>query len=553
MRSFFALAGFLFLSMAIADSPADAARYARLKEQIFASNSLSTIKPALEEAVKIYAGDGDVWYRLGQARLAAKEYDPSIEALKKAMSLGAFANKFKASAMYDLACAYTLKGDRKEGFTWLRKSLDAGFRDLQHVRTDSDLEALHSDKRWEELAATKDVTKMSRDDVWRYDLWLLNREVSRIHYNAFTKFTKAEQDAWVKKLHDDIPKMTDHQIQVAFMKYMRRVNDGHSRIRLPRPPGPAVLPIEIFWFEEGMYVISADPTLKDLLGAKVLKVSGKPVEDLAATFNEIAPQDNSQGLRAISPGYIVIPAVLNGLGLIPDKDEVDLTILDASGSTRTVVIKGVVNPDKTKWVTHHDYKATESPLYTKHLDKPYWFEPLPDQKAVYMQYNAVRNDPKEDTQHFADRLFDYIEKNDVDKLIVDVRWNGGGNSFLNIPLVNGIIGCKKIQAHGHLFVITGRNTFSAAQNFTTDIGRACDPIYVGEPTGSSPNFVGETVAFSLPYSKMEGSISDLYWQRSWPMDHRTWIAPDLPAAPSFEVYKANRDQAMEAIEAYLKG
>jgi len=245
--------------------------------------------------------------------------------------------------------------------------------------------------------------------------------------------------------------------------------------------------------------------------------------------------------------------MLHGLGFMPDTDEVELGVVDGSGVPRTVKVKAVVNPDTSKWMQCRDTSEAASPLTLKHKDKPYWFEALPAQKAVYMQYNAVRNDPAEDTAHFADRLFDAVNKPDVDTLIVDVRWNGGGNSFLNLPIVNGIIACKKIQARGRLFVITGRDTFSAAQNFTTDIGRACNPIYVGEPTGSSPNFVGESVAFTLPYSKMEGSISDLYWQRSWPMDARTWIAPDLPAAPRFDLYKANRDPAMEAVLAYLKG
>jgi hypothetical protein len=49
---------------------------------------------------------------------------------------------------------------------------------------------------------------------------------------------------------------------------------------------------------------------------------------------------------------------------------------------------------------------------------------------------------------------------------------------------------------------------------------------------------------------MRGSISDLYWQSSWPLDYRTWIAPLLYAPPSFALYRANRDPALEAILAY---
>lgn len=535
----------------LADS-GDAVRYAHLKDEITAAADLMKAKPAMEEAVKIYTQDGDLWWRLGRARLQAKEYDSGIEAYQNALKLGAFGNKFKASVEYDLACAYSLKGDREKGFELLGKSLDAGFRDLQHLREDTDLTLLHGGKRWMELAATKDVSKMSRDEGWRYDLWLLNREVSRIHYNAYSRYSKAEQEGWVRNLNAAIPKMTDHQIQVAFMKYMRRVNDGHSHIRPNHTAMNPSLPIQLAWFQEGMMITAADPSLKELLGSRIVKLAGHPIEAIMSKLNEIVPQDNAQDLIARAPLYLRIPAMLHGLGFMADKNEIELGVLDGSGNARTVTVRAFTNPDPSKWTACRDTSESASPLDLKHRDKPYWFELLPDRKAVYMQYNAVQNDPAEDTAHFAKRLFDTIDQSDVNALIVDVRWNGGGNSFLNLPIVNGIIACKKIQTRGHLFVITGRDTFSAAQNFTTDVGRACNPIYVGEPTGSSPNFVGESVAFSLPYSKMEGSISDLYWQRSWPMDARIWIAPDLPAAPRFDLYKANRDPAMEAVEAYMR-
>ena len=70
---------------------------------------------------------------------------------------------------------------------------------------------------------------------------------------------------------------------------------------------------------------------------------------------------------------------------------------------------------------------------------------------------------------------------------------------------------------------------------------------VGLASAASPNFVGETVPFRLPYSGFTVNVSDLYWQTSWPMDHRTWIPPDLYAPPTFEAYAAGRDPALEAI------
>lgn len=34
----------------------------------------------------------------------------------------------------------------------------------------------------------------------------------------------------------------------------------------------------------------------------------------------------------------------------------------------------------------------------------------------------------------------------------------------------------------------------------------------GEPTGSRPSFIGETVPFELPSSKVRVNVSDLHWQ-----------------------------------------
>jgi hypothetical protein len=48
--------------------------------------------------------------------------------------------------------------------------------------------------------------------------------------------------------------------------------------------------------------------------------------------------------------------------------------------------------------------------------------------------------------------------------VVDLRWNGGGNTLLAMPLLHGLIAGRTINRRGRLFVIAGRGTFSAAQD-----------------------------------------------------------------------------------------
>ena len=78
--------------------------------------------------------------------------------------------------------------------------------------------------------------------------------------------------------------------------------------------------------------------------------------------------------------------------------------------------------------------------------------------------------------------------------------------------------------------------------------RSSDAIFVGEPTPSSPNVSAESNILRLPcHSRVYVSISDIYWQNSWPTDHRTWIAPLLYTPLSYADFAAKRDPALDAI------
>jgi hypothetical protein len=240
-------------------------------------------------------------------------------------------------------------------------------------------------------------------------------------------------------------------------------------------------------------------------------------------------------LKTMGPNLLRYTALLKALNLISDPLQVPLTIHDLQGRTRTVTISADPSqpdiwnsyPYPGGWVGFSPAGAAPAPLYLKNMSAFYWFQYLPESRTVYFQYNRVLDDPKEPFDKFVARLFVFIGQNDVDKLILDLRWNNGGNTYLLPPLVNALVGSPKINREGGLFVIVGRRTFSAAGNAAAYIQRQTDAIFVGEPTGAKPNSLGDEVYFTLPYSKLSASVADVYWESSWPQDFRKWIAPDI--------------------------
>jgi hypothetical protein len=54
-------------------------------------------------------------------------------------------------AIYNMACAYALKGDKDNAFEWLAKAEETGRVDMTQIEIDTDLESLRDDPRFREL------------------------------------------------------------------------------------------------------------------------------------------------------------------------------------------------------------------------------------------------------------------------------------------------------------------------------------------------------------------------------------------------------------------
>ena len=85
------------------------------------------------------------------------------------------------------------------------------------------------------------------------------------------------------------------------------------------------------------------------------------------------------------------------------------------------------------------------------------------------------------------------------RVIVDLRNNGGGD-INTYPYLLQTLKSRSINKRGKLVVLIGRTTFSAAVHFAVDLKRGTHAIFIGEPTGGSPNHYSDTDPVTLPAS-----------------------------------------------------
>ncbi len=393
---------------------------------------------------------------------------------------------------------------------------------------------------------------------WREDLRWMADEMPKRHKNLFHTITRGQFERAVSKLDERIPSLARHQIIVEMARIAAMIGDGHTNIAPTRDPkiGFRAYPVKFYLFQDGLYVRAAAREHADLLGARVLKIGDSPVDKAYDSVREIIGRDNEMDVKFFAPFLLAMPEVLHALGLVEDMERADFTI-ESRGRQRIIGLKPagqaeMMAPDTdmswlpgTDWVDARDGARRPAPLWVKDPRNKFWFQYMPDRRAVYVQFNQVGNKEDETVEDFAARLFAFVEANPVERLVLDLRLNRGGDGGLNRPLLLANIRSKKIDQKGRLFTIVGRSTWSAAQSLVNELEKYTNTTFVGEPTGGKVNSYGDSRRITLPNSGITVRVSTLWWQGD-ERDRRQWTAPQIAAEPTFEDYRTNNDPALTA-------
>lgn len=517
------------------------------------------------DAAKAYAAlaehnpyDGSAWSQLGYSLHADKKYDQALKAYARAIDLG----WGRPTNLYNTACALALMGRKDDAITALEKALNARFADQQTLENDTDLDSLRSDPRF---AALTGITKglaadpaPTREQGWAWDLDFLVRRMKQMHWDLYAKVPQSTFLAEIEKLKAAVPSIPDSQVRARLRKITALVGDGHTASRLyVEGEQRRILPIHMFAFKDGLYIIGADKAHADLVGARVLKVGPLDADTAMKAVRPYLSVDNDMGYLAGGPSALCTPSVLLDIGA-GDESGAAFTLQLPSGDTSTARLEPASFPPAPGmtfmpgFTYLHDKSAEPRPLYLREPGKILRMEHLPDSKTVYFWFGAIANAPDKSLADFSRDLFAFIEKNDVENLIIDMRFNGGGNTGLIRPLMLGLLKCDAVNRRGHLWVIIGRHTFSAAQNTVNFMDQNTQALFVGEPTGSRPAFVGESTSFMLPHSRTRVFCSSRYWQMMDSTDERVWVHPSIAAEMTFADYAAGRDAATEAIMKWIE-
>lgn len=383
-----------------------------------------------------------------------------------------------------------------------------------------------------------------RNNKWIEDIDFLASQLPIKHANLFFSCKEEHFSSEIQALKNKVPKISSYEICVEISKIVAAFRDAHTSALLPVN---LLLPIEVYWFKEGIYIVSAIDTYRELENLRITHVNGLEIHKFIKTLSKIISYENKNFLKAQLPKYFPAIELLYGLKLASSVDSIELTLEDEAKNSKTVTIKAL-SFKELKDINNSNVivKEVHLPLYRKNPEKHYWFEYLPEFKTVYFKYNACRNMIEKDIPTFGRELICFINDNTVNKLVIDLRNNLGGNSQLLDEFIKAIQHCEKINKKGNLYVITGRETFSSALLNLYSLKSKTKAIFIGEPTGGKPNCYGEVERFKLKNSPITICHSTKYY-KTIKNDRLLSFVPDINLDVSVENFIMGNDPWLEYI------
>lgn len=357
------------------------------------------------------------------------------------------------------------------------------------------------------------------------------------HKNVYANITKTEFDSLINDLKKRAGDLSKEAFIVELFRINSKIADEHTRIA---PAFERVFPFRFDYFDEGIGIILSDSLNSRFLMCRVLSIDNHSIDTVLAKLSGILKNDNDAFVKFWVASYCNKPLLLQGLGIIKNQEQATFRFVTPQGDTTTEIIKSVAAGDVTTLVKadalNHILPYARSDFY--------WYQYDSLNNTMYFDYTQCAENGKLSFKTFNSILFKEIELRKPDKLIVDLRYNGGGNSSVLQPFLESIKG-NYLNTKGRLYVLVGRNTFSSALMNAIDFVRNTHAIIVGEPTGANINHFGEVKSFELPASKITVYYSTKFWN-NWP-GHDGPFIPDVAVSHSYYYFLNGKDEAIEYV------
>lgn len=398
--------------------------------------------------------------------------------------------------------------------------------------------------------------KYKKGNVYQKD-FLLFMDMLQTTHPAFEKNPPFNVKKELKKGYTHCGKCKNLQEFVFYTQQVAaKIHDEHTSTYF-QYAADLVYPFYFYIDENGFYPIKIQKGMESSLGKQITKINGKDLSTICNKFKSFYSVGNEAGFKKsfMTLGNYFFP--WHELGLCEPDSSLNLSFSDGSSLKLRPVPVNSIN-----WSTIQKTLTPIEQMRRSAMKRPFSYKIL-DEGICYLLFDKCQDAGTMKSQSslnpipfftdFLNEMFQDMKEKNVNKLVVDVRYNGGGNSSLCNELLSRLkssitstrtevrpsqlaIDNYKAQGidpsflynstsnhdvwqskvppfDGKVIWIQGQRTFSSAGLLITFAVDNNIGTVIGEPASYSPSHYGYVIQWNLPNTNIQGGISHVYFIR----------------------------------------
>jgi hypothetical protein len=438
------------------------------------------------------------------------------------------------------------------------------------------------------------------------DFIIFKNSISEIHPGLYWYSDSSEIEQRFLKIENAIKSdMELKDFYVLLQEFYSKIRCGHSRMFMPWKwieyidNGPYKIPVD-FYLEQNRIVTMSDLTDNQSIGEgnEVLSINGIDSKEIVETLTQYARYDGYSETRQIT---IVSGNFSRYFQAIYGLDSIFHIEIKKDEIVQNFILKGLPNAETNKRSTERygDITLDEKMLLFKELES----------SIAYLRFQTFDGedikDGKQNYNKFLKNTFGTIHEKNIDKLIIDLRGNSGGEDSYGASLVRYLIANpfdyyhrmeavtkrfrfnkysrdkgynllgrllkkdknkpgtytynlskqlkkqtpEKNTFNGEIIVLVDGGTFSAASEVAAILHSNKRATFIGDETGGGyyGNSSGTMYGIQLPNSRINYYLPVIRYYPA--VDHPPFkgrgLIPDISMPETYEFYISPKDEILE--------
>lgn len=386
------------------------------------------------------------------------------------------------------------------------------------------------------------------------DLDVLYSTMEAHHPGLFTNTPESEFLARKAEIETRLGQVDDTTFALDLQSLAALAGDSHTTTNLSAALGSySMIPAALEQFG-GQWVLSrVDQQYAGYLGWAVTGVNGFSMDQVCQKLSALISADNQVKLRRQVRQLFGVEEIFTYCGLSQKGEPMVLTLQSAAGETAQLTLAPLSTADQAAWPELAQLTSLRTASAPTDYNKSKYYFALPlDDSTYYIQYNQCAQDPALPMEDFAAQVMAGLSQGSYDKVLLDLRNNGGGSDGVLVPLLMDLAPLVH-SGELELWGLIGEATFSSAAINAMEILELGGHL-AGEASSGSVDHFGSVGSFTLPNTGIRVGMSTKYISLAPLMESAiglgvTPIQPDLAVDQALEDYLAGRDTVVEALKA----